>query len=775
MASNTNVNALDGGANGTAQRHAARISMMGTSAVLEEAQATYRYNAATWIEEEDPDKPQIYRFTMRFRDGRGTMPKISSDIEDIHQQPSRVANAVGWNMDNPVIDKPDELGDPPEGKLLSFTGEWRHGKSKAKRSAAVAALQAAWLEHFSDHPLLLRRQGNGYSVGYTPWLENAQELQMVNRNDIGKKTLSEWFTALLKKYGTLAQAALKRAVQIAIRERGKIIGGLVLLLLVKGAKAYTMRGVTQRSDLEPAWQTARNAMKHPARHTRKMLGGLSQNAVSSKPEESVAELLEAAKDVKAMKEATDEVNQEIPSISLSLDKVMSATQHLSDTGMKLLSAGTQANRLQAVTQQIKRVEEQIRGHHAMQYLVQNEGMIGATRFVDVNIPLIGKLHTAPQDLAGCSQTPTSEEYKILKMLLGDLKTREMYLKDTSGVASRFVRLYNFVAGRNTALAQLMKRVAQACGSGFHWAFRAITLTVCGTIVTLTVGGIIYVLFKLRYDIDRRCLHRVTTCCGPSLKNFVETHECKGCLYCRGATAMRHNKQMIQLEVPTMRCWGCWYKPSIAKIWLHGSGFDRGFSVLQRQRQKGDWTAGSEVQATHGAILRELPECISDRARHSEVILIVAAMLATTPYVLEHRICSDDNDDTIGLIEPILAVGDSNELPSSYSSALIDRSAANRAFAEIARGTMSSSNTQWGSGPSGSAPGPSQTTAVEVRDDGPPAGELLTRTGQAVSRPPAPGLTTMTEASVSSDQRVPASTPSVSEIDEEPDGFLPAGI
>jgi hypothetical protein len=108
--------------------------------------------------------------------------------------------------------------------------------------------------------------------------------------------------------------------------------------------------------------------------------------------------------------------------------------------------------------------------------------------------------------------------------------------------------------------------------------------------------------------------------------------------------------MRQFDVPMMRCWGCWYKPARRQIWLHGGAFDRAMAVINRHRVKGDWTAGSELQATHGATLREVPDSLTCRTRHSEVILMVAALNATTSFV-EPLSRLDDADADASLLEP----------------------------------------------------------------------------------------------------------------------------
>ena len=228
--------------------------------------------------------------------------------------------------------------------------------------------------------------------------------------------------------------------------------------------------------------------------------------------------------------------------------------------------------------------------------------------------------------------------------------------------------------------------------------------------------------------------------------------------------MRFSKHMIQLESPMMRCWGCWYKPRYAKVYVHGSAFDRGVSVIQRHRQKGDWTAGSEVQATHGAIMRELPESISNRARHGEVILILASLLATTNFVVEHYISSDTSDDTLGLVEPLLAIGDTLELPTAYDPRTADRSAISAALVGAARATTPL-QTFWGSGPSGEAPRPvPRPTAVETRnDEESPARETRTPYDEArdvLEHPPPTRLTlpraSSGEQNTSSDENATAS-------------------
>jgi len=75
------------------------------------------------------------------------------------------------------------------------------------------------------------------------------------------------------------------------------------------------------------------------------------------------------------------------------------------------------------------------------------------------------------------------------------------------------------------------------------------------------------------------------------------------------------------------------------------------SIINRHRAKGDWTAGSELQATHGAILREIPETLSCRTRHGEVILIVAAINSTTKFVTSLCRVDDEHEDAC-LIEPV---------------------------------------------------------------------------------------------------------------------------
>jgi len=201
-----------------------------------------------------------------------------------------------------------------------------------------------------------------------------------------------------------------------------------------------------------------------------------------------------------------------------------------------------------------------------------------------------------------------------------------------------------------------------------WAGRRIVNTAGVCIAIGVVAGVGYLLFKWRWAIDRRAQARLRGC-GPTIREWIDGHDSGSCLYCRGASQIRHSKHMKQFDVPMMRCWGCWHKPARYQIWLHASAFDRGMSIINRHRVKGDWTAGSEMQATHGAILREIPDSLTCKTRHSEVVLLVAAMNATTNFV-EPLSRIDDADGDASLIEPSGSVpktdsgdgGDDDEQP-----------------------------------------------------------------------------------------------------------------
>lgn len=241
-----------------------------------------------------------------------------------------------------------------------------------------------------------------------------------------------------------------------------------------------------------------------------------------------------------------------------------------------------------------------------------------------------------------------------------------------------------------------------------WTLKRLVTIIGSGVVVVGIGGLCYVLMKWQWALDRRASARVRDC-GPTLCKWLDSHDSGTCLYCRGATEVRYSEHMIEFEVPMMRCWGCWYKPAKARIWLHGGAFDRGMSIINRHRVKGDWTAGSEMASTHGAALREIPESLVNRTRHSEVVMIVAALNATTDFVT----CFSRLGDTAvsaSLIEP------TGSVPNQTSGA---------GSSGDGGGSLeqTSGESQTGTSPaSPEAPSPSDPQTAPQPNPAPPAGE-----------------------------------------------------
>lgn len=195
------------------------------------------------------------------------------------------------------------------------------------------------------------------------------------------------------------------------------------------------------------------------------------------------------------------------------------------------------------------------------------------------------------------------------------------------------------------LRRCVSEQCKAAGTGLleaaAWAGKRLVYTSLGIMAVGAIALVGYGLWKWHWNIDARCRRRLREC-GPSMIAFMDKHDGGPCLYCRKATMMRPSKGLRQFRTPMMRCWGCMYKPAFQDIWLHGGSFDRAAAVINRHRVKGDWTAGSELQATHGKVLREIPTTMAAGVQHSEVILMVAALNATTGFVDDYD-CADHDD------------------------------------------------------------------------------------------------------------------------------------
>lgn len=278
--------------------------------------------------------------------------------------------------------------------------------------------------------------------------------------------------------------------------------------------------------------------------------------------------------------------------------------------------------------------------------------------------------------------------------------------DIARTCGRFFMDYAHAGG--TISLDYAKDGAMISVVALKWTLKRLVTTIGAGVVVVGMGGLCYVLMKWQWALDRRASARVRDC-GPTICKWLDSHDSGTCLYCRGATEVRYSEHMIEFEVPMMRCWGCWYKPAKARIWLHGGAFDRGMSIINRHRVKGDWTAGSEMASTHGAALREIPESLVNRTRHSEVVMIVAALNATTDFVT----CFSRLDDTAGsasLIEP------TGSVPNQTSGAGSSGDGGG-SFEQT------SGESQTGSSPaSPEAPGPSDPPTATPPHPAPPAGE-----------------------------------------------------
>lgn len=206
-------------------------------------------------------------------------------------------------------------------------------------------------------------------------------------------------------------------------------------------------------------------------------------------------------------------------------------------------------------------------------------------------------------------------------------------------------------------ANSLSNVTRSSGAALSdvvvWSGKRLIWTSCAILIAGAMGLFGYVVWKWHFGIDGVCSRRVTHHCGPSLKAFVTANIGGPCLYCRKAHTLRFHEGMVQMNVPMMRCWSCMHRPAFANIWVHESAYDRAFSVIHRHIVKGDWTADSEVRATHGQILADLHAMgVSVRVLHSEVILIIAALNSCAPMYIEDVVHVDLEGDNPNLIEPL---------------------------------------------------------------------------------------------------------------------------
>lgn len=191
-------------------------------------------------------------------------------------------------------------------------------------------------------------------------------------------------------------------------------------------------------------------------------------------------------------------------------------------------------------------------------------------------------------------------------------------------------------GANDAASHAALRLAHIGDKIFEnacFAGSRLVDTLCICIAIGFIGGVGYLIVKWNKGIDAVCARQIRRC-GRSMTSIVDSHENLSCLYCRGATRISYSPSMAQVNTPMMRCWGCMMasKPAMNDVWLHASAMDRAMGVINRHKIMADWTAPSEVHATHGAVLREIPASLIDRTRHAEVILLIAALNATTDRV-----------------------------------------------------------------------------------------------------------------------------------------------
>jgi len=238
-----------------------------------------------------------------------------------------------------------------------------------------------------------------------------------------------------------------------------------------------------------------------------------------------------------------------------------------------------------------------------------------------------------------------------------------------------------------------------------WAGKRLVYTSMGIMAIGAVALIGYGLWKWHWNIDSRCRRRLRDC-GPSMIAYMDKHDGGPCLYCRKATMMRPSKGLRQFRTPMMRCWGHIDKPAFQDIWLHGGGFDRAAAVINRHRAKGDWTAGSELQATHGKVLREIPTTMAAGVQHSEVILMVAALNATTNFVDDYDCADHDDSEDAQLLARVEARPppqntETEQAPAETGSAGGGGGGGTGAY--VRNGVIERSGSHFGSGPASTTP------------------------------------------------------------------------